>query len=245
MRYTLVMKGIYKITNTANGRYYIGSSVNIHKRWIAHRFKLKKGTHHCKELQSDYNLHGGKSFIFEVIEETEMLQEKEQLLFNSLPHSVLYNTVYSAYALRGEDHPMYGRTHTEEARKKIKDHRKKQVISHSIETRRKIGDSNRGKIHSAESIEKMRASKAKNKKPAWNKGLTIEDERVKKYIKKITLNLNEEVVIDMYKSGASINSISKELYCSWDAVKNCLKRNGIKIRTISEQKILRDKGCCV
>ena len=33
------MQGIYKITNKINGHCYIGSSVDIKKRWRAHRAK--------------------------------------------------------------------------------------------------------------------------------------------------------------------------------------------------------------
>jgi hypothetical protein len=49
-----------------------------------------------------------------------------------------------------ESHPMYGTSHTLESRLKIKKARSKQVINHSEETRRKIGDVHRGKIISEE-----------------------------------------------------------------------------------------------
>ena len=34
--------GIYKITNTVNGKFYIGSSKNIEIRWRVHRRNLRK-----------------------------------------------------------------------------------------------------------------------------------------------------------------------------------------------------------
>lgn len=33
--------GIYQIINTVNGKRYIGSAVNLGKRWINHRVGLK------------------------------------------------------------------------------------------------------------------------------------------------------------------------------------------------------------
>ena len=46
----------------------------------------------------------------------------------------------------GKPGPMRGKKHTEETREKIKSARKKQVIKHSDETKKKIGDKHRGKV---------------------------------------------------------------------------------------------------
>lgn len=53
---------IYKITNTVNGKCYIGQSVNISKRWSAHK--------NCKKNHPLYNSikhYGVDNFTFEVI----------------------------------------------------------------------------------------------------------------------------------------------------------------------------------
>jgi len=47
--------GVYMIRNEHNGKVYIGSSCNIEQRIEQHRRDLLHGTHHCKELQEDYN----------------------------------------------------------------------------------------------------------------------------------------------------------------------------------------------
>lgn len=57
------MKGfIYKITNKENGKFYIGSTIDIAKRKRAHFRQLKKGEHHCFHLQRAYEKYGKESF---------------------------------------------------------------------------------------------------------------------------------------------------------------------------------------
>jgi group I intron endonuclease len=56
--------GIYKITNLVNNRYYIGSSLDIKRRWDTHRRMLNKNNHHNDFLQKSWNKHGGDNFKF-------------------------------------------------------------------------------------------------------------------------------------------------------------------------------------
>ena len=41
-----IKSGIYKITNTANGKIYIGQSVDVQRRINDHQRTLAKGTHY-------------------------------------------------------------------------------------------------------------------------------------------------------------------------------------------------------
>lgn len=59
------MKGyIYKISNEKDGRFYIGSTINITKRKKRHFSDLEKGKHHCMFLQRAYEKYGKNSFEF-------------------------------------------------------------------------------------------------------------------------------------------------------------------------------------
>ena len=78
------MKCIYKITNTINGKCYIGSSKNFKKRKQRHLKDLRKNEHHCIYLQRSFNKYDEKNFIFDIIEETHNLFEREQFWINSL-----------------------------------------------------------------------------------------------------------------------------------------------------------------
>ena len=61
--------GIYSITNTINGKQYIGSTAKSFKaRYNQHKSKLNVGKHHCKHLQSAYLKYGGQFFIFKIEE---------------------------------------------------------------------------------------------------------------------------------------------------------------------------------
>lgn len=61
------MTGIYKITNKTNGDCYIGSSVDIFKRWYTHktRFRYKSNLNH--HLKNALNKYGLESFNFEIL----------------------------------------------------------------------------------------------------------------------------------------------------------------------------------
>lgn len=59
------MKGfIYKIINTVNQHFYIGSTLNFEKRKKSHLYQLRKNKHHCCHLQSAFNIYGEAAFIF-------------------------------------------------------------------------------------------------------------------------------------------------------------------------------------
>lgn len=133
--------GIYKITNVVDGKFYIGSSKVLNRRWAAHKWELKYNRHCNKKLQSAYNKYGAESFIYEVIEyvDEKDIVDREQYYIDKLDacnRDVGYNlnplakggggAVGSNNGWYGKGHlqvgelnPFYGKTHTEETRKKL------------------------------------------------------------------------------------------------------------------------------
>jgi len=69
------------ILNVVNGKFYIGSSVNVNSRMSGHKHLLNKGNHHSKYLQRAWNKHKEESFIFELIEkcDSEECLKREQV----------------------------------------------------------------------------------------------------------------------------------------------------------------------
>lgn len=66
--------GIYKILNTINGKFYIGSSKNLRKRLYEHFRELNLGIHSNKHLQNawiKYRKEGFKFCILKIIDNTE------------------------------------------------------------------------------------------------------------------------------------------------------------------------------
>lgn len=73
--------GIYKINNEVNGKFYIGSSVDLKKRRRDHLRELRDGIHRNNRLQNSFNKYGERNFKFSIIEYVEnekVLREKEQ-----------------------------------------------------------------------------------------------------------------------------------------------------------------------
>lgn len=68
--------GIYKIINLIDGKYYVGSSTNIYKRWKEHIRLLNNNQHHNDHLQYAWNKYGKKSFNFVIVENTEITSIK-------------------------------------------------------------------------------------------------------------------------------------------------------------------------
>jgi group I intron endonuclease len=71
------ISGIYQIKCVNNGKIYIGSAVDIKKRWQWHKDDLRGNSHHCKHLQNAWKKYGEQSFIFEII---EIVNDKTMLL---------------------------------------------------------------------------------------------------------------------------------------------------------------------
>ncbi|MNK94393.1 GIY-YIG catalytic domain protein [compost metagenome] len=59
--------GVYLIRNTLNGKEYVGSSVRLRRRFVEHRYDLRRGEHQNAHLQSAWNKYGESAFEFRVI----------------------------------------------------------------------------------------------------------------------------------------------------------------------------------
>jgi group I intron endonuclease len=165
------MKGqfIYKIINTTNGKFYVGSTTNTRERFRTHRKRLRTGKHHAAHLQAAWNKYGEAAFIFHVIEEIPLdqsLQEAENVwLAEHVGKDYCYNkSKYADAPMRGirkEDHPSFGRPKTEEERqsisKALKEFYAKDITNHP----------RFGKQHTEEVKERIRQKKLANPTQAW------------------------------------------------------------------------------
>ena len=154
--------GVYGIQRTGTV-VYVGSSGCLRKRRNSHLSTLRRGKHANRHLQASFVTYGEQAFTFVCLERCaeSVLAEREQAWLNKLwgDGTQLFNAFREAYAVRGENHPMFGRSHTEKAKQKIRARRGTQTIAHSAATRAKIAAGNVGKMMSAASRQKI--SKAK------------------------------------------------------------------------------------
>lgn len=142
-------RGLYKITNTRNGKFYIGSSIDTRKRFKQHKRSLKGKTHHNKHLQYSWNKYGADAFVFHVIEiipKWESLETAEDIwLTRHVGKEHCYNVGTSAKA------PMRGATHSDKVKAKIST-KVQEVLADgkgghfvpSKETRKRMSDSLQG-----------------------------------------------------------------------------------------------------
>ena len=78
--------GIYEITNTITGDFYIGSSKNIKKRWRTHEKPSTWNEHPNNPMYLDMQKYGVEKFVFEILAEVEedKLKEMEQQFIETL-----------------------------------------------------------------------------------------------------------------------------------------------------------------
>lgn len=108
-----MLSGVYKITNSINNKFYIGSSFDINKRKKEHIYKLNNDLHHCKYLQNAWNKYGEDNFNFEVLAKcpVEYLIKLENYFIKQLKPQ--YNTSPVAGSTLGYKH-------TEKTKNKLK-----------------------------------------------------------------------------------------------------------------------------
>ena len=130
--------GVYKLTNTVNGKIYIGSTISFGERWYKHFEDVKNNG--CRRLKSAIKKYGKDVFEAEVLEYVEAtrerLCEREQHFLDTLlpfdndgyninktasPSN--FGTVHTdeskqrmSDAKKGEKNPMWGRTNKSETR---------------------------------------------------------------------------------------------------------------------------------
>jgi len=204
--------GVYKITCLSSGKYYIGYSKEIEKRFHTHKMLLRASRHFNILLQRAYDKCGCDDFTFEILHTCATVDEAKALELQYLDdiniRPLLYNIHYNnsggdllthhpnrteiiekmartitelnnnmtkeerqqKYGQSGETNGMYGRTHTDEVKKRISELKTGNTYCKgkkaSDETRQKmsivasqrIGDANHffGKNHSEETKQKIR-----------------------------------------------------------------------------------------
>lgn len=141
--------GIYKITCTVNGKFYIGSAVDLNIRRYDHFSTLRRNTHANPHLQRAYNKYGKEVFTFEILELVlipEMLTAREQYWFDKL--RPFGRKGYNIAPIAGSN---LGKHHTPETREKLR-----QIhigMKHTPETCEKLRQANLGKKLTPEQLE--------------------------------------------------------------------------------------------
>jgi group I intron endonuclease len=145
------MGRIYLLTNSANGKVYIGQTIQLlRERLYGHKHRQDSTRHLCLAIQK----YGWEAFAAKELEncENNLLDERE----------IYYIQLYEA------DNPKKGynmtrggnanRIHSEETRKKISEHNKGKITS--PEAKEKMRQTLSGRIFTDETKQKIRDAKA-------------------------------------------------------------------------------------
>lgn len=174
--------GIYQIKNQMNGKRYIGSAVNLRRRWSQHLSALRYNIHWNPPLQAAFNKYGEAMFAFaalEHIEDCKQLILREQYYLDTLnPEYNIAKTAGSPLGCRrspetrrkisevqkGEGHRNYGKHLSEQTRARISQAMMGRPISR--EHRRKLSEANKGKHHTEDTKQKMREARLGQRRSA-------------------------------------------------------------------------------
>lgn len=186
---------VYMILNVANGKMYIGSSLNPASRFMAHLSALKKHDHHNPGLQEDFNTCGKDKFVFKIIgtyqPEKLFIMEWHWIVHYKTHESQhgynlcaaggvgtvsestrkaisVRNTNPSPETRKKMSEAKRGISLSEETKNKIGD--KSRLYRHSEDSKSKIGSHHKGKIVSEETRMKISESRRKNKLKVVNGG---------------------------------------------------------------------------
>ncbi len=154
------VSGIYRITNTKDGKIYIGSAADIRKRLRHHLIALRGGNHSNRHLQGAFNRDGESVFAFDVLTLCEKAQliEQEQMFMDV--HKCYDAKIGYNLNPRADAAPVI--IYTDEMRAAISVRFKGKPKSE--EHRKKIGDAQRIRTCSPEMRERIKASL----KAYWN-----------------------------------------------------------------------------
>ena len=141
------MISIYKITNTLNGKCYIGQAKDAQRRWQKH-CSPKSG---CKKICRAIQKYGKESFTFEVL----FVCDPEVADINETIQIARHNSVENGYNICPQGGSRRGVKLSSETKKKLSDAKKNM----SDETKKKISDAMKGKSLSEEHKQRMSAAK--------------------------------------------------------------------------------------
>lgn len=186
------MKGIYKITNLSNNKVYIGQSDRLNEREREHFYRLGRNEHHNDHLQKSYNKHGKSNFIFEEIEITDDLDNREIYWINEyggINSNLNYNMkdpltmqwsdyikVKQSKSTTGKNNSNYGRKWTQEQKNDLSLKRKGITLENRIGkdkadlAKEKMSKSQIGRKHPEEVKNKIRKANVGDKNPAYGMG---------------------------------------------------------------------------
>lgn len=208
--------GIYIITSPSGGQY-VGSAINIFKRWRAHISMINNQSHHNKALSRAAEKYGIDNLEFRCL----LVCSPEHLIFYEQRAIDILKPRYNG---RPKAENMLGYRHSEEAnakngaskrgKKLSQDHRAK--ISAALKGHPSLIAAALGKKHSPETIEK-RSAKARGRKLASS------------FEQAATFDQRSQLAAD-YAAGMGFIALERKYGASHQALRRMIVAQGMEIR---------------
>ena len=197
-----LITGIYIITNKKDNKVYIGQALNFKKRKYVHFSLLKNNKHYNKHLQASYNKYGKESFNFIVLLycDKEYMTMFEQLVVDSYINKniEIYNFLTKCVD------SWFGMNHSKETINKLKEKLSGENNHNygkrfSNEHKKKIGESNKGKIRTPEGLKRLSEAHIGKGLGQKNPNSKLSDEERREIHRLLTETiLTQKKIADMY-----------------------------------------------
>ena len=230
--------GIYKITNTVNGKCYVGQSWNIEKRWRDYHSSWVNPQQ--PKLYNAFQKYGKDKFAFDVLVQLPDGLNQDHLDGLEIQWMDRLDSIHSGYNIRGGG--SRGRHSPETIAKMRSAHTGK---THTDETKDKIRQLRTGHGLTSETCAKMSAAnqfkpmsdetKARRLDPTYRADAKVARrlEYHRNKVKSIRSTgkpkdpISQDILdqmVSMFKAGASIGSISRQIGYSHPTVRKYLKQ---------------------
>jgi len=242
------MPGVYMIENVITNQKYIGSSLNVRRRFRMHHKMLRANSHFNSNLQDSWNKNGIKNFEFALIEncKEEFLKEREQYYID------FYQVCKLGFNIAPLSHSTKGVVKTEEQRQKISIATKQAMatekVKNNVSKAQKLRFSNpeekirmRNIINPILRSEKCRSENSKRLKSFWQNEEFVKKQketRAKTFSKPEVRAKMKEISINMWSDPEKYKAtLEKRSNVTKEQVARILslKDSGLSYRQIAEK----------
>jgi group I intron endonuclease len=231
------ISGIYSIVHIESGRPYVGSALDIYKRWSEHRSELTYNYHDNQRLQHFWNKYGEAAFDFKILElvvDPSLLLSREQFWMDKLES----HNRDKGFNIRKVAESNFGLKHTEETKEKIS---QSNLGTHKDY----VGEGNPffGKEHSEEAIKKMSTPRSEKGKAAIKASRLAYSESIK--IVKVCPGCSIEFkTLPCEDQKFCSKKCSSKYYGRLKTQKGTLKKNCLVCKTEFITNLFQDKKYC-
>jgi group I intron endonuclease len=231
------ISGIYSIVHIESGRPYVGSALDIYKRWSEHKSELTYNYHDNQRLQHFWNKYGEAAFEFKILElvvDPSLLLNREQFWMDKLES---YNRD-KGFNIRKVAESNFGLKHTEETKERMSKSCSFNGQDHSGEKNAFFGEK-----HTEESKKKMKIPRSEEGKAAIKASRLAYSESIK--ILKICPSCNIEFkTLPCEDKKFCSKKCSSKYYGRLKTQEGTLKKNCLICNTEFTTNRFQDKKYC-